>query len=234
MKYLWLIVVLMLGACGQNNYQAKCIPKGIELGLPVADFLALPKTFLNTPHGTVQNASGLHISAEHTGIDFESLVSFEVVAPIAGRIRGVIDKPNSGFAVEIDSLKGSCAVLFMHMTDVKVAVGDWVKAGQIIGKAIKFDPSRERYILHYEFGPLNVEPAKELLGNGNLSICPFLYSTALTKDVVTSYLNANMKSLKSAWASTSELTLKALGSASANIGYCYPYGTSGEATPIFP
>jgi stage II sporulation protein Q len=72
----------------------------------------------------------------HTGVDFarKDAKTFDVVAALSGKVTKTQKDPMVGNLVEIQGANGITTV-YESMEDVRVAVGDEVKQGDVLGKA---------------------------------------------------------------------------------------------------
>lgn len=99
------------------------------LGAPNA--VLAPPARLSSSYGErVDPFSGK--KAFHEGVDFAGAIGAPIHAPGPGSITFAGEKSGTGKVVEI-SISAQQSIRFAHLQDIKVTVGDKVKAGDVIG-----------------------------------------------------------------------------------------------------
>jgi murein DD-endopeptidase MepM/ murein hydrolase activator NlpD len=89
-----------------------------------------------------------HQPAMHTGFDFRGTVGEDVHATAAGRVKSAGWAGGYGKMVEIDHGNG-LSTRYGHLSEIKVGVGQYVKAGQTVGHVGSTGRSTGPH-LHYE------------------------------------------------------------------------------------
>jgi len=69
----------------------------------------------------------------HNGLDIPVITGEGVYASTDGTVRYAGGDQTSGIGVEINDLVQGCRTIYWHLKEVKVGVGEKVKAGQLIG-----------------------------------------------------------------------------------------------------
>lgn len=113
-------------------------------------------------------ASGSHWESTHTGTDFSTACGTPVLAAISGLVNVRTDASWSGrWLVEVDSGAGGVVTWYAHMQEVRVATGDHVQAGDVIG-AVGTEGNSTGCHLHFEVRPgggAPVDPTAWLAAN---------------------------------------------------------------------
>lgn len=90
----------------------------------------------------------------HSGTDFKTEVGTPILAPFEARVSRVNwNRGNNGFCVELTHPAQGVRTMYLHLSEVRVKAGQYVKAGDVIGKAGNTGHSFAPH-LHYEMRSL--------------------------------------------------------------------------------
>lgn len=103
---------------------------------------------------------------EHEGIDFAVPLNTPVHSTMSGKVIGA-GKFDGGYGNMVQIQNGAWEVMFEHLAQVQVNVGDWVALGQVIGLSGSTGESTGPHV-HYEVheNGLPVDPLFQLTENG--------------------------------------------------------------------
>jgi murein DD-endopeptidase MepM/ murein hydrolase activator NlpD len=97
--------------------------------------------------------SGVSWKSQHTGTDFSVGCGTPVLAAHSGTLRIWTDQPWAGrWLVQVEVAPGRLTTWYAHMQSLSVVDGEWVQAGQVIGK-VGQEGNATGCHLHFEVHP---------------------------------------------------------------------------------
>jgi murein DD-endopeptidase MepM/ murein hydrolase activator NlpD len=160
------------------------LPTALKFSYPLSTVVPMTSPFgwRNHPiHGEQRFHSGIDLGAPHGS---------PVLASASGKVKFAGSKGGYGLTVMVEHGEGSVETLYGHLSEILVASGTWVEAGQIIGKVGSTGLSTGPH-LHFEIRQLDrgewvaMNPASFVSGTPSFTAQrnPFQHEEAFLRQV---------------------------------------------------